>query len=67
MEHNYTVRLALNFIEGKVSDRIKKQKAYIDLMGSITARSYVPSAEGPVTYLEQMEHDKHCISILSGS
>ena len=64
---NYTVRLALNFIEGKVSDRVKKQKAYIDLMGSITARSYVPSTEGPVTYLKQMEHDKHCIDILSGS
>jgi hypothetical protein len=35
---NYTVRQALNFIESKVSDRVKKQKAYnIDLMGSITA------------------------------
>ena len=26
---NYTVRQALNFIESKVSDRAKKQKAYI--------------------------------------
>ena len=64
---NYTVRLALNFIEGKVSDRVKKQKAYIDLMGCITARAYVPSPEGPVSYLKKMEHDKHCIDILSGS
>jgi hypothetical protein len=64
---NYTARLALNFIEGKVSDRVKKQKAYIDLMGCITARAYVPSPEGPVSYLKKMEHDKHCINILSGS
>ena len=64
---NYTARQALNFIESKVSDRVKKQKAYIDLMGSITARPYVPSSEGPVVYLKQMEHDKHCIDILSGS
>ena len=64
---NYTVRQALNFIEGKVSDRVKKQKAYIELMSAITAREYVPSAEGPVTYLKRMEHDKHCIDILSES
>jgi hypothetical protein len=62
---NYTVRQALNFIESKVSDRVKKQKAYIDLMSSITTRVYVPSPEGPVTYLKEMEHDKHCIDILS--
>jgi hypothetical protein len=64
---NYTVRQALNFIEGKVSDRVKKQKAYIDLMSSITARAYVPSTDGPVVYLKAMKHDKHCIDILSGS
>jgi hypothetical protein len=64
---NYTVRQALNFIESKVSDRVKKQKAYIDLMSSITARAYVPSSDGPVVYLKAMEHDKHCIDILSGS
>jgi hypothetical protein len=64
---NYTVRQALNYIESKVSDRVKKQKAYIDLMSSITARAYVPSSDGPVVYLKAMEHDKHCIDILSGS
>jgi hypothetical protein len=64
---NYTVRTALNFIESKVSDRVKKQKAYIDIMESITSRTYVPSADGPVTYLKAMEHDKHCIDILSSS
>jgi hypothetical protein len=64
---NYTVRQALNFIEDKVSDRVKKQKAYIGLMSSITARAYVPSTDGPVVYLKAMEHDKHCIDILSGS
>jgi hypothetical protein len=64
---NYTARQALNFIESKVSDRVKKQKAYIDLMSNITARTYVPSSDGPVVYLKAMEHDKHCIDILSGS
>ena len=64
---NYTVQTALNFIESKVSDRVKKQKAYIDIMESITSRTYTPSADGPVTYLKAMEHDKHCIDILSSS
>jgi hypothetical protein len=64
---NYTVRTALNFIESKVSDRVKKQKAYIDIMENITSRTYVPSTDGPVTYLKAMEHDKHCIDILSSS
>jgi uncharacterized membrane protein YgcG len=67
MPLKYSVRQALNFIEGKVSDRVKKQKAYIDLMSNITARAYVPSTDGPVVYLKAMEHDKHCIDILSGS
>jgi hypothetical protein len=62
---SYTVHQALNFIESKVLDRVKKQKAYIDLMSSITSRVYVPSPEGLVTYLKEMEHDKHCIDILS--
>jgi len=63
----YTIHQALNFIESKVSDRVKKQKAYIDLMSNITARAYVSSTDGPVVYLKAMEHDKHCIDILSGS
>lgn len=64
---NYSAREALNFIEGKVSDRVKKQKAYIDIMEKITSRLYTPSADGPVMYLKAMEHDKHCIDILSSS
>ena len=64
---NYTAREALIFVESKVSDRVKKQKAYIDIMEKITSRAYVPSADGPVAYLKAMEHDKHCIDILSSS
>jgi hypothetical protein len=64
---NYTVRQALNFIESKVSDRVKEQKAYIDLMSSITTCVYVSFAEGPVTYLKEMEHGKPFTDILSES